>query len=578
MKMKRVFAFVLLALLLFSGCIGSTEKENQDETQNESIQKNTEVKPQGIFGRQLIYADFLGKSVNEMAEIFGDDFIYDDSLFAGGSQPVYYNDFNKPVFFFTVANSTHDVTKYTGDEIINMLTLTLSGDSEYALTEKLSTNSTYEQLCGYAPESVLYESEDSGLWTFGFRTGSTSIIFEWITSPEKLPDSSADYVWLIDNESAGEVENSDGSYWFKTYIGSEFVVPSDFVQNFTGNAAVGRTYTFFNQTLEMRIRIHEATFAALSLCTPDEFMDLNYDIYMNSIYDVTYNVKSDSFSVVSGYRSDGRTVFYTKSINDGDCFFIEIEFTYPKEQKGICDYILSDFLDSFHAPSEPKAEAQNNELLQLMKLTYGEIKTQYSIISESEEMYGLAIKTAEFYDTWLYFYDSEPANGKFVDMICAPVGAVFGELTDKTVFDLFDYFGDSYSVSTVVEGYGFVSQGLYLPQEYPDYGFGFLYSNTSEPDIFNEVAIIHKYPSLYQQYSILIGEYQNVKSAVEKYQEVASKIDYNGTNPPLGYSVMLSQKNGTYSVTCGSFEYSYAEKLLRLMMSQGYSEAKIVAD
>ena len=146
-------------------------------------------------------------------------------------------------------------------------------------------------------------------------------------------------------EKAAE-ESSQGEF-FQTIMGCTYTIPAEFESIDIGGTP-GWMYCYRNEELDMAIDISEIAFAKIGFDEPPkEIMMRDYqNILDSSVYEITYHTANDSFYVVSGYRNGDR-IFYVKDFNVLDGVRVSVEFEYPKENKELCDKILTDFLNGF---------------------------------------------------------------------------------------------------------------------------------------------------------------------------------------------------------------------------------------
>lgn len=101
--------------------------------------------------------DYIGMTVDSMAELWGDDYYVSDHWFAGADKPIYYEDLRVPIIFYVLDLELTNVVH--GDEEI-ILCEYIFGESTsiYEVAPGIPTNATYIQLSNLSYPGRLYEN------------------------------------------------------------------------------------------------------------------------------------------------------------------------------------------------------------------------------------------------------------------------------------------------------------------------------------------------------------------------------------------------------------------------------------
>lgn len=120
--------------------------------------------------------DYLGMTVNEIAELWGEDYEEQDGLFMGGSKGIYYKDNRIHVVFYF--DDPMDQGVKSGNERINYIT---ASSYRGLAAENLPCDTTYDELksSGLSGEFDQYEDSDiSAAYIFQISNDVT-VMYEW---------------------------------------------------------------------------------------------------------------------------------------------------------------------------------------------------------------------------------------------------------------------------------------------------------------------------------------------------------------------------------------------------------------
>lgn len=133
--------------------------------------------------------EYLGMTVNELAEIWGEDYTVMDDLFLGGSKGIYYDDYRILANFYF--SDPLDEGVKTGDERIHLIETT---DSDWMIQDSVPSRATYSELQGLNLGGEVFESEDAE-WAFEYTyevDSSTIVRFCW----DYGQDPNTTYPWV----------------------------------------------------------------------------------------------------------------------------------------------------------------------------------------------------------------------------------------------------------------------------------------------------------------------------------------------------------------------------------------------
>ena len=170
---QNLFIEYLVDILAFSQQEYAPDYDNQIAINWLNMNKGT-----GILSRPRYLVDYLGMTVNEIAEIFGDDYVVMDDWLTGGSKGIQYEDYRSSSNFYFHDPLMEGVK--TGDERINIIETV---PSNWMIEEGVPTKSTYSDLenMGLDGEVFVGDPEISN-WGFFYSynvDSLTSVTFYW---------------------------------------------------------------------------------------------------------------------------------------------------------------------------------------------------------------------------------------------------------------------------------------------------------------------------------------------------------------------------------------------------------------
>lgn len=133
--------------------------------------------------------DYLDMTVDEVAAIWGDDFVFEDGLYMGGSKGFYYEDWRVPIeFFFTDYEETGEDIRQQSIELIDVWE-TEGITQNYMITDELPFSLTYPQLDDYGLGGELEEAFDliDGSICFSSLEDELYVAYGWSVEQEKDP-------------------------------------------------------------------------------------------------------------------------------------------------------------------------------------------------------------------------------------------------------------------------------------------------------------------------------------------------------------------------------------------------------
>lgn len=173
--MKKIFAFiaVITALLMLSSCmcltgligkitsdIGesqmSAESSEQPselpsqppENNSPSIPESSAVieasKPDDGKSRNMV--DYIGMTVNELAEIWGNDYQITEYWETGAAKGIYYDDVRIPFMFYFIDHEHKHNSEYTGNEVIEIVQGYSVANEDYFATDDVNISLTFADL------------------------------------------------------------------------------------------------------------------------------------------------------------------------------------------------------------------------------------------------------------------------------------------------------------------------------------------------------------------------------------------------------------------------------------------------
>ena len=135
-------------------------------------------------------------------------------------------------------------------------------------------------------------------------------------------------------------DNGSSSERFTGVMGTEFVVPEDFIQLYE-SPSIGYQYTFWHPDYEIRIVVYEIAPGYI----PEGAYETDYSFAKNNP-DVTYFNQGENWFVQSGYNNNGEEIFYSKECSTDNglkTFWI----TYPTAKREFGDRITAEFEANF---------------------------------------------------------------------------------------------------------------------------------------------------------------------------------------------------------------------------------------
>lgn len=197
---QNVFTEYLVDILAFSQQEYAPDYDNQVAI--DWLNTNEET---GMLSRPRYLIDYLGMTVDEIAKIFGEDYIVMDGLLAGGSKGIRYDDYRSSAHFYFHDPLMEGVK--TGDEKIHIIQ---TGASDWMIEEGVPTRSTYSDLKNMGLDGEVFvgdpETADWG-FIYSYNVDSfTLVIFYWNFGD----DPTTTYPALIDLYKKGlEVDLSE---------------------------------------------------------------------------------------------------------------------------------------------------------------------------------------------------------------------------------------------------------------------------------------------------------------------------------------------------------------------------------
>ena len=184
--------------------------------------------------RPQYLVDYLGMTVNELAEIWGEDYSVMDDLFLGGSKGIFYEDFRASANFYFSDPLNEDVK--TGEEKIHIIE---TAESDWMIEEGIPSRATYVELQRLNLGGEVIEGDDAE-WAFEYwyqADDSTTVRFCW----DYGQDPNTTYPWVtlyrdgLDAEittTPSEPESnppaatsismgSHGGVWHSTYVAED---------------------------------------------------------------------------------------------------------------------------------------------------------------------------------------------------------------------------------------------------------------------------------------------------------------------------------------------------------------------
>lgn len=170
---QKLFAEYLVDILAFSQQEYAPAYDNQDAV--DWLNTNEEM---GELSRPQYLIDYLGMSVNEITQIFGEDYDIIDGLMDGGSKGIYYKDGRASANFYFHDPYMEGVK--TGNEKINIIE---TGASGWLIDKGISTRSTYLDLKNRGLDGEIFVG-DPGISDWGYTytceiDSFTYVIFDW---------------------------------------------------------------------------------------------------------------------------------------------------------------------------------------------------------------------------------------------------------------------------------------------------------------------------------------------------------------------------------------------------------------
>lgn len=144
---------------------------------------------------------------------------------------------------------------------------------------------------------------------------------------------------VISDFGDGEVTFEGGVYG-QSANETRFTVPENFYDYSFASTTPEYRYDYWNQEYQMNIEYYE--FEPNSSYSLSENLE-RYKKREN--YSVEYEYINENTMVVSGYKPDGKTIYYTKESKSGN-HAIKMVFEYPGTNESECGKILETFLDN----------------------------------------------------------------------------------------------------------------------------------------------------------------------------------------------------------------------------------------
>lgn len=195
--MKKIVPLLALAILLLTACQGKAYDDpapQEDPTPQSAAAEEYDQPaqpPEPTQPAQPAYlADYLGMTVGELAAIWGDDFMYDEGLYQGGAQGLYYQDARVPMLFY------YNDTQWVGDDvrqqpIIIVAVWSQEGASmDYMVSENLPFSLTYPQLKEHGVYGELGESYElvDGVECTVYATYEVRATYAWTAQQDPYTD------------------------------------------------------------------------------------------------------------------------------------------------------------------------------------------------------------------------------------------------------------------------------------------------------------------------------------------------------------------------------------------------------
>jgi len=107
----------------------------------------------------LLPIDYVGMTVNNLTELWGEDYQIGEDWFLGAAKPFYYSDLRIPLRFYFIDSDYSSIVH--GDSIISMVEFSHNIESTFnELAPGISVDITYDQLISLGYEGTLFEGSD----------------------------------------------------------------------------------------------------------------------------------------------------------------------------------------------------------------------------------------------------------------------------------------------------------------------------------------------------------------------------------------------------------------------------------
>lgn len=164
------------------------------ETLDADVEPDTTTAPPvGNTSKDKIYiiADYKDMTINEMADIWGNDYIVSESWLSGSWKGVYFEDRRTPLIFYYNDPDLDGVC--TGKEEIVGIECFADDENLYTTVDNMSIHIDYDTISTYQPQGKYYQNMMEGSYNFSFKVDESSYIYVWSDSPT----GDSDYVRIV---------------------------------------------------------------------------------------------------------------------------------------------------------------------------------------------------------------------------------------------------------------------------------------------------------------------------------------------------------------------------------------------